>query len=118
MYRLDDLRLEVVEALDRIWFIRSVQVIERTDKTLFVRLVIRHNLFVNVFLGEKSSVLYFALIEDEERIFGIDRDERGWHQHAINAVNFYEPLAEGLEPKPLLTFLARVEEILLQNDLI
>jgi len=30
----------------------------------------------------------------------------------------HEPLPEGLGPKPLLKFLARIEELLLQHDLL
>jgi hypothetical protein len=34
------------------------------------------------------------------------------------AVERHEPLPEGLEPKPLLKFLARVETILLEKDIL
>ena len=40
----------------------------------------------------------------------------GWHMHPYGNVEKHEPLPEGLTPKPILTFLARVEELLLQNS--
>jgi len=34
------------------------------------------------------------------------------------AVETHEPLSQGLDPKPLLRFLARVEALLLEHDLL
>jgi len=59
-----------------------------------------------------------ALIEGGRRIFGIDRDADEWHVHPYKAPHTHEPLPDGLEPKPLLKFLARVEDLLLQHDLL
>ncbi len=59
-----------------------------------------------------------ALIEGRQRLFGIDREGSIWHMHPYEAVERHEILAEGLEPKPLMTFLARVEYLLLEHDLL
>jgi len=42
----------------------------------------------------------------------------GWHMHPYGNVEKHEPLPEGLTPKPILTFLARVEELLLQKEML
>ena len=63
MSELRDLHLEAQEALDTIWFLRSLEEVERTDSTLSLRLHIRPLLFVQIFYGEQSKVLYMALIE-------------------------------------------------------
>lgn len=60
----------------------------------------------------------FALIERRQRIFGIDREGGEWHLHPYDTPDKHELLPEGLEPKPLLKFLARVEDLLLQYDLL
>lgn len=41
-----------------------------------------------------------------------------WHLHPYDAVERHESLSQGLGPKPLLRFLARVEELLLEHDLL
>ena len=113
-----DLRREAEEALESVWFVGSLAEIERTDITLSLRLHIRPNLFVQVFLGTKSGSLYLALIEGGRRLYGIDREAGEWHLHPYAAVEIHEPLPEGLAPKPLLKFLARVEELLLEHGIL
>ncbi len=54
---LQELRLEVKEALEDIWFLESIDEVERTDITVSLRLHIRPMLFVHVFLGTKSGSL-------------------------------------------------------------
>jgi len=118
MYNTADLQLEARDALERVWFVRSLEEIERTDLTLSLRLHIRPDLFVQAFLGESSGSLYLALIEGGRRIFGIDRGGGEWHIHPYDAPDKHEPLPEGLGPRPLLKILARVEDLLLQYALL
>lgn len=113
-----DLWLEAQEAVERVWFVQSVEETERTDYTLSVRLVIQPDLFVQAFVGKLSNSLYFALIQSNRRIFGIDRESGEWHLHPFTAPHRHQPLSEGLEPRPLLKFLAQVEALLLEHDLL
>ena len=113
-----DLWVEAQEALDRVWFVQSVEETERTDYTLSIRLWIRSDLFVQAFAGKLSNSLYFALIQGDRRIFGIDRESGEWHLHPFGAPHTHELVPEGLEPKPLLKFLARVGVLLLEHDLL
>jgi hypothetical protein len=113
-----DLQREAQEALDRVWFVQSVEEIEHTDLTLSLRLHIQPGLFVQVFLGELTHSLYFALVHEDQRIFGLDREGDQWHLHPYGNPDNHEPLTAGLEPKPLLRFLARVEDLLLEHDLL
>jgi len=118
MKAVEELQLQALEALEKTWFIQSIEVIDRTDQTISLRLVIRSDLFVQAYLGEISQSLYFALIEKYQRIFGIDRVFGEWHIHPYGSPFEHKPLDEGLDPKPLLSFLARVEKILLENNLL
>ena len=118
MSELLDLRQEAADALETLWFLRSLEEGERTDSTFFLRLHIRPSLFVQIFYGEQSKTLTMALIEGGRRVYGIDRDEYGWHLHPFEAVDQHIPLSYGLEPRPILTFLARIEELLLKNEMI
>lgn len=81
-------------------------------------MTIRDGLFVQLFFGEKSQSLYMALIEGRQRLFGIDREDGVWHMHPYEAVERHETMDKGLEPKPLMTFLARVEHLLMEHDLL
>jgi hypothetical protein len=118
MYTIDDLYGEALEAVDRVWFVQSMKTVERTDVTISFRLSIRPDLFVHVMLGDLTGSLYFALIERGQRIFGIDRRAGEWHAHPYDAPHQHAPFPEGLEPKPLLSFLSRVEDILIEHDLL
>jgi len=118
VYSVTDLRLEAQEVLERVWFVQSLEETECTDPTLSLRFHIRPDLFVQAFLGELTGSLYFALIEGRRRVFGIDRDAGEWHLHPYDDPDKHEPLPEGLEPKPLLRFMAKVEDLLLQHDLL
>lgn len=108
MANLDDLRAEAYQALDDVWFIQSIEEVDRTDISLSMRLHIRSGLFVQLFYGERSDSLYFALLENGRRIFGIDREQNQWHMHPFENPDSHLPLSYSLEPKALLTFLARV----------
>lgn len=112
------LRHEAAEAVDGFWFISAFEEVDRTDISLSIRLHIRPGLFVQMFYGAKSGALYLALIEGERRLFGIDRESGEWHLHPYDAVERHELLSQGLGPKPLLRFLARVEDLLLEYDLL
>jgi len=118
VYSLADLRSEAQEALAKVWFVQSVEETERTEHTLSLRLHIRPALFVQVFMGEGSGSMYFTLIQGGRRVFGIDREAGEWHLHPYDAPENHEPLPEGLELRPLLSFLARVEDLLLQHALL
>ena len=104
--------------MDKVWFLSSLEEVEQTDFTLSFRLKIRKGLFVQVFMGEKSQNLYMALIEGRRRIYGIDREGNEWHIHPFENADRHETLSEGLDPKPIFTFLARIEELLIKKTLL
>ncbi|HBZ57454.1 MAG TPA: hypothetical protein DEO88_18790 [Syntrophobacteraceae bacterium] len=118
MYSISDLYAEVQEAVERVWFVQSMQSVDRTDCTVSLRLSIRHDLFVHVFLGEPTNSLYFALIERAQRIFGVDRESGEWRLHPYDAPHQHVPFPEGLQPKPLLRFLSMFEDLLILHDLL
>ncbi len=115
MYSLEALQLEAQEALDKMWFVQSVKIVKQTDFIISLRLYIRAGLFVQAFMGTLTGSLYFALIEEGQRVFGIDRENDAWHIHPYNAPNQHKPFPEGLFPKPLMRFLSRVEELLFEH---
>lgn len=106
------------EAAERVWFIQRLEERESTDLTLSLRLHLRSGLFVQAFLGERSGSLYFALIEGGRRILGMDLEAGEWHLHPYTVPDRHEILSKDPGPKPLLRFLAYVEELLLEHTLL
>lgn len=117
-YSKEDVLGEAHEAAERTWFVQSVKVVERTESTISPRLGMRHETFIQVFCGELTGSLYLALIDRGQRIFGMDLVSGEWHIHPYDAPHQHIPLEERPEPKPLLKFLARVEDIIEQHDLL
>lgn len=68
MVSAEDLQSEAQDALERIWFVQSIEIVERTGATMSLRVHIRPGLFVQAFLGELTGSLYFALIEGRQRV--------------------------------------------------
>ncbi len=115
----ETLRAQVVNALDRFWFILSIEEIDRTHITTTFRLqTVRQGLFVQVFWGSRSGTLSFALIESDRRIFGIDLHRGQWHIHPFDRPEDHVTLPGGLSDNPVDDFLGRVEEIIVDSDLL
>lgn len=118
MYSETDLQAEALDVLDGFWFAQSVQNVESTVYHFALRLYIAPSIFVQAFLGKQSRSVYFALIKDEQRIFGIDCEDDEWHLHPFGEPERHEPLAYGLEPKPLLRFVAKVEQLIIEHNIL
>lgn len=117
-YRRRDLEAEAQEALGHVWFVQRLEITARTDLTFAVRLYLRDDLFVQAFLGERSGALYLALIEGNQRIFGLDSEAGVWHRHPYDNPDRHEILPDSPGPRPLLVFLAEVEEILMAHSML
>ena len=117
-YTSNSLLAESQEAIEQYWFVQRVEITEQTDRAISLRLLISSDLFVQAFVGDLSGSLYFALVEDRQRLFGIDRQYSEWHMHPFGSVHEHVPLDQPLEPKPLLKFLKRVENLLLEHELL
>jgi hypothetical protein len=115
---LAEYRLEAFQALDTFWFIQAVEEIDHTDVTLSLRLQIRAGLFVQVFVGEITGALNFALVDGDTRIFGLDFHRGRWHVHPFGEVTAHSPYDGALEPTPLHRFLVLVGSLLLQHNIL
>jgi hypothetical protein len=114
---IDDLLTELAESEPRLWFIQRSE-IEQTDKAIRLRLFINEALFVQVFLSVITGRFSLALIQSRERLYGRDREGGAWHLHPFEAPKSHRPTPEGISHRPLVQFLAEVEELLIENDLV
>ncbi|MBU0491340.1 MAG: hypothetical protein KKA73_19315 [Chloroflexi bacterium] len=113
-----DLLLELDEALSRSWFVQQIGELDRTDDAIKVRLTISAGLFVQLFLSETTGRVSLALIQGGDRIYGRDCEGGQWHRHSYGAAETHEVTPEGVSAHPVSQFLAEVEELLVENDLL
>ena len=110
--------LEAHDTLDRFWFGRDVSIVEQTQATVTVHLTIGADLFVQAFLGESSQRLSFALVGQSGRLYGRDREYGTWHRHPFGQPEQHELTPEGMSTQTLTQFMAEVEQILVEHDLL
>jgi len=115
---IEELLDEAREAYSRFWFVQSLIEVERTASTVTVHLVIGPELYIQAYLSELSGRLSLALVDPSGRLYGRDRERGTWHQHPFDDPDWHEPTPEGMSLRPLLQFMAEVEEIVLENELI
>ncbi len=115
---IDELLIDAQTAKDRFWFIQTFKVMERTDSTITLHFTINPELFAQVFRSQRSGRFSFALIGTSGRLYGRDREHGIWHRHPFGQPNQHELTSEGMSPQPINQFLAEIEEILIENDLI
>jgi hypothetical protein len=70
-------------------------------------------LFVRFYVNQHTETIAFALIQNQERIWGIDRDNRrGWHQHPLDAPDSHlgiEPLSMAEIMQEMLSILRKLQ---------
>jgi hypothetical protein len=115
---VEELLDEAREAYSRFWFVQSLIEVECTASTVTVHLVIGPELYIQAYLSELSGRLSFALVDPSGRLYGRNRERGTWHRHPFGDPDQHEPTLEGMSPRPLLQFMAEVEEIVLENELI
>lgn len=65
-------------------FVRSVD-LETEVIILRGRVLLEQDRFLQVYFNEETGTTAMALIEDEQRIWGVDYDDlRGWHVHPVD----------------------------------
>jgi hypothetical protein len=115
---IEELLREARKAYERFWFVQSLIEVERTASTITVHLIIGPELYVQAYLSELSGRLSLALVDPSGRLYGRNRERGTWHQHPFDDPDLHEPTPEGMSPRPLLQFMAEVEAIVLENELI
>jgi len=75
---------------------------------------VREDLFLRFYFNEVTGTIAFALIEKEQRIWGIDCDNRrGWHLHPMDTPTDHL----GIDPLSVSDIVARLQSVLLHRDL-
>jgi len=92
---VETLLSSLLEALGDRPFVRSVDL---DTEAIMVkgRVQLERDRFLQVYLNERIGTTAFALIEEDQRIWGIDYDDlRGWHVHPVDQPDQHQ----SIEPK-------------------
>ena len=73
------------------------------------RAYVSEDKFLNFYFNEETGTLAFALIGQEKRLWGIDRDNlRGWHLHPSDNPDLHI----SIEPMTISEIIARLSDVL------
>lgn len=73
------------------------------------RVVLAGEMFLNVYYNEITETIAFALIKNEKRIWGIDKDSiRDWHIHPLNDPEQHE----SIQPVTIFDIIGKLKNIL------
>ncbi len=90
---LNQFLLSLLHALSKLDFVERVEF----QSEVFIlkgRAILARNRFLQVYFNELTGTTAFALIENEDRIWGIDYDNlRGWHLHTLGNPHFHQDTA-------------------------
>jgi len=80
----------------------------RTEGPIAKGRVMAGHCFVEFYCNEATSTMAFALIEDRQRIWGLDHDRmRGWHLHPFGDATAHLPIPPQTIPE-IVSALAEV----------
>jgi len=69
--------------------------------------------FLRVYFNETTGTIAFALIEKQQRVWGIDYDNRrGWHVHPVENPADHV----GIAPMSVSNIIARLQTVLLMRE--
>lgn len=97
---ISQFEVELRSALQNLDFVESISFSYNTEMSVKGRVILQKNYILEVRfteMGQKYSfTLSFTLLLNNERIWGLDKDNRiGWHIHPLDNPKAHEPI----EPK-------------------
>ena len=106
-----DLKTFLTELLAALTDIDFVEDIDLSAEGIVVsgRIILSGKMFLEVYYNEVTETIAFALIKDEKRIWGIDRDNiRDWHVHPLNNSEQHE----SIQPLTISDIIKRLKNVL------
>jgi hypothetical protein len=84
---------DVIDVCSPIEFVKTIDIILLDEPVAKARIAIESNIFIEVFFNAETHKYSFALIKNDERIYGID-NTRGWHIHPFENSTSHSPTEE------------------------
>ena len=116
--RISDRIREIESAARQYVFVRQVVKIDETYYSVKYRLYIEPDLFVQLYFNERSGTIAMVLIHHQRRIYGRDCEASHWHRHPFADPTMHDHSPEGAQSVSVNEFLAEVQDILVNADLI
>jgi hypothetical protein len=99
----------LLDALANQPFVRSVD-LDTEAVVIKGRVLLDDERFLQVYFNERTGTTAFALIEEEQRIWGMDYDDlRGWHVHPVDNPNQHRDI-DPMTPSEVVEALAEAWE--------
>ncbi len=87
---INKFKTEILRQLSDFEFIEDIKIVQN-DTTIRIRIYLKNKILLSIFYNKYLKIQSFALIKNENRIWGFDKDNRfGWHEHTIENPNSHE----------------------------
>ena len=86
---------ELRAELAKLPYVLSIRIVRKTEISFKALVGLKKKYTLSVFYNELFYIVSFSLIFQNQRIWGIDRDNRvGWHTHPITDPSGHSPIDE------------------------
>lgn len=116
--RISDRIREIENAARQYAFVRQVVKVDETYYSVKYRLYIEPDLFVQLYFNERSGTVGLVLIHRGQRIYGRDSQAGCWHRHSVDDPAMHDASPEAARALSVEEFLAEVQDILVEANLI
>ncbi|HAP66410.1 MAG TPA: hypothetical protein DCQ99_01035 [Nitrospinae bacterium] len=99
-------------------FIKNIVKMDETEHTIKCRLILKEDLFVQVYVNVETDTVGFVLINKGQRVYGRDAIEGKWHRHTFEKPLYHDFSPTGVKKVNLKGFLIEVQEILDRENLL
>ncbi|MBI3814050.1 MAG: hypothetical protein HY279_06250 [Nitrospinae bacterium] len=109
---------EIEKTSSEFSFIKDIVRTDKTEHTVKYRLIIKEDLFVQVYVNVENDTIGFVLINNGQRIYGRDAIEGKWHRHTFEEPLYHDFSTAGVKKVSLREFLIEVQEILEKENIL
>ncbi len=87
---INKFKKELLIYLSDFEFVEDIKITQK-DTTIRIRVYLQNQILLNIFYNKDLKIQSFALIKNNRRIWGLDKDNRfGWHEHTIENPNSHK----------------------------
>ena len=99
-------------------FVHDALLLDQTDYAAKLHLIIRADLFVQVYANVQSGTRGYTVVYRGQRIYGRDCDAQGWHRHPALSPESHDVSDDGKRAVEIGEFLFEVADILEEHEVL
>ena len=115
---IDELADQIEAIAGHFRFVRAVVQLDQTRFSIKYRLVIKPDLWVQIYHNIQNDTIGMALVFQGRRLYGRDCEAGNWHRHPADDPEGHDFSAEGAQPTTLEDFLREVGQVLVECRLL